>query len=611
MDNNVAGNIPTGDEQSEDNGEGPVIDELMQSPAVQVNNPGQADDEGTISSVQLKGFMETMMRSVNNLQSKIQSENAKLVEGLNSKIENNNKRLSEELRNTLRKEGEIWRAELTNKLAGEVKILRDDISKLRADTATEILSVSNCIDNACESLEGKINGHIGKAEKRLDRVDEEIRAKTKVLEMGLKQQAEATDNELKSLRQELSQDQQQNKVDFNSQLLAEKQARQATLVKMQKEIDGLREKLAMKTTGVLTNNNQIDNGPMMPMVQGDQVVASNTSNENQARSQSEVQTNRSCENGCKCNSTVQDDVNSIRLSDNQNIVHHGSLANCSPLSELTLPIFKDHATQVVGNFLKELDLYFELKGVSENLKLPLASKAIRDPFTKAWLSAEYHKIGTYDQFRKQVTQLLWNDQKQANIRCSIFQDKYDRNGGETLAEHYLRYVNLAANLYPPLSEYDLLGAITAHFPYDVQKCMISANLKSTQDALNLLGKLHAMDGENKTHEKHIREPKARELRRRENRHAGNGREEIRRAYNNVRHITYEQRPVNQRRSTYDRHTTRNPNQSRNDRAEGGPSHGRELNPHVAEFAPSDRSYREEANSESSDRTRRGSPRREN
>jgi hypothetical protein len=174
----------------------------------------------------------------------------------------------------------------------------------------------------------------------------------------------------------------------------------------------------MKTTGVLTNNIQIDNVPMMPVVQGDQVVASNINNENQAHSQSDIQANRNCENGCKCNSMVQDELNSIRLSDNQNIVHHGSLANCSPLSELTLPIFNDHATQVVGNFLKDLDLYFELKGVSENLKLPLASKAICDPFTKAWLSAGYYKIGTY-QFRKQVTQLLWNDKKQFNIQCIL------------------------------------------------------------------------------------------------------------------------------------------------------------------------------------------------
>jgi hypothetical protein len=62
-----------------------------------------------------------------------------------------------------------------------------------------------------------------------------------------------------------------------------------------------------------------------------------------------------------------------------------------------------------------------------------------------------------------------------------------------LAAHYLRYVNLAANLHPPSSEFDLLGALTAHYPYEVQKCMISANLKLNQDALTLLGKLQAME----------------------------------------------------------------------------------------------------------------------
>jgi predicted phage gp36 major capsid-like protein len=61
-------------------------------------------------------------------------------------IENNNKK-SEELSNKLSKEGENLRAELTNKLSGEVKVLRDDMGKIRADTATEISSVSNCIDN--------------------------------------------------------------------------------------------------------------------------------------------------------------------------------------------------------------------------------------------------------------------------------------------------------------------------------------------------------------------------------------------------------------------------------------------------------------------------------
>ena len=101
-------------------------------------------------------------------------------------------------------------------------------------------------------------------------------------------------------------------------------------------------------------------------------------------------------------------------------VNPGLLACCSSLNELTLPIFSDHTTQVIGNFLKDLDLHFDLKGVAKSLKLPLAARAVQDRFTKAWLSAEYYKLDTYQNFSTQVTQLLWNDQKQSSIRCKIF-----------------------------------------------------------------------------------------------------------------------------------------------------------------------------------------------
>jgi len=142
-------------------------------------------------------------------------------------------------------------------------------------------------------------------------------------------------------------------------------------------------------------------------------------------------------------------------------VNPGLLAGCSSRSEL---IYSDHITQVIGNFLEGFSsLFINLKGVSESLKLPLAARAVQDPFTKTWLSAEYYKLGTYENFRTHVTQLLWKDQKQSSIRCKIFQDKYGRNGEEKLAADYLRYVNLAANLHPPLSEDDLLGALTAHY----------------------------------------------------------------------------------------------------------------------------------------------------
>jgi len=42
--------------------------------------------------------------------------------------------------------------------------------------------------------------------------------------------------------------------------------------------------------------------------------------------------------------------------------------------------------------MRDLDMYFEIKQVPENLKLPLVLRAIKDPFAQNWVSSEYHNI---------------------------------------------------------------------------------------------------------------------------------------------------------------------------------------------------------------------------
>ena len=619
---NIAGNETLGNKGSEAQTEVQIGGEEEQSPDNQVNNPEKSDDNVVMFSKLLERFMESVREGFDNLKSEIHSDNTKLAENLNAKIqaenvrlveqiESNNKRLSEALTKQFRQENEKLRAELASKLEGEVTKFQDAMDKLRSDTAIEILSVSNSMEGVCEKLDERLTGHIGETDRRIDRITEELKTKTKVLEIDLGRHVKNTDSDMQSLRQELIQVKQQINTDIsdkiavcNSQIVAEKQEYHSKFLKVNQEIDKLKERLSVNLTGDKTINNCNDNNdcPMIMLAndgnQGGTVSVVSTSN--QTSDQRSLNVSRACENVCKCGNTVQGEVNSVKVSDNQVNVNPGLLAGCScSLNELTLPIYSDHATQVIGNFLKDLDLYFELKGGAESLKLPLAARAVQDPFTKAWLSAEYYKLGTYENFRTQVTQLLWNDQKQSSIRCKIFQDKFDRNGEETLAAHYLRYVNLAANLHPPLSEYDLLGALTAHYPYEVQKCMISANLKSNQEALTLLGKLQAMDEERKAHKENGLETKQRDFRKRENKQAGNNREENRREYNQtVRHITYDRRQVYPPRSPYNRRATQHHRgQNYNDRTEGSTTSNRQLNPQVSEFHPTARSSRSDPNSE--------------
>jgi len=91
---------------------------------------------------------------------------------------------------------------LSSKLEGEVTKFKKAVDKLRSDTAIEILSVSNSMEGVCEKLDDRLTGHVEETDRHLDRITEELKAKTKVLEIDLGRHVENTDSDIES-RQEL------------------------------------------------------------------------------------------------------------------------------------------------------------------------------------------------------------------------------------------------------------------------------------------------------------------------------------------------------------------------------------------------------------------------
>jgi hypothetical protein len=167
------------------------------------------------------------------------------------------------------------------------------------------------------------------------------------------------------------------------------------------------------------------------------------------------------------------------------------------LGDIPLPAFNDNNKQNIAQFLAELDQYFVLKAVLEDLKLPVALKAIKDDYTKQWSLTIYKDLKDYEHLKVAVTELLWNQNTQANARCAFYQDKYDRTVDLSMSAHFLRYSVMAANLTPRLSDVDTINAISGHFAPYVQRALLSANVHTVQDALNFLNKLESIEaGEN-------------------------------------------------------------------------------------------------------------------
>jgi hypothetical protein len=150
---------------------------------------------------------------------------------------------------------------------------------------------------------------------------------------------------------------------------------------------------------------------------------------------------------------------------------------------LTLPSFTDSSKQVPLHFISDLDLYFRLKQSPDHLKLPLTYRAVQEPIAKQWLSSTWDKLSNYVEFRKWFTDLLWNPNRQAGIRSQIYLDKHTQNSGESYVDHYIRYANLASSLDPPMTDMDLLSALTSRYEPRVQQGLVCGKFKCTQDVL--------------------------------------------------------------------------------------------------------------------------------
>ena len=111
----------------------------------------------------------------------------------------------------------------------------------------------------------------------------------------------------------------------------------------------------------------------------------------------------------------------------------------------------------------------------------------------------YGELKSYDDFKKAFTELLWDRTQQSEIRCWVYQDQFNCRSVESLSKHYVRYANMASILSQVMSDLDLLGAMITHYEPRIQNCLISANLKSTQDALAFLTKLQSLEYSREQH----------------------------------------------------------------------------------------------------------------
>jgi hypothetical protein len=297
---------------------------------------------------------------------------------------------------------------------------------LRKDTEKELSNINDNINTVSVNIGESLNVHVSNTMKELADSEREINQRSRALVKEINDHKLQVDGTVESIEQRLA----QTKEEVNSRVeslasevkaistafLADKQNTISEFHKVNLAVSQIEAKIAASATPHHSSP-----------VRAEDVGQSNSKTTGLQTSQSE-HANSISVNGlstCSASACAASVINVTDSACNENVSEVSVVTpnGYNNLEEFSLPKFKSSAKQVVTHFVRELDEYFSVRKTPTELKLPLSFKAIEDPFAKQWFTTVYKTVGTYENFKTDFTKLLWGQTRQAQIRCSIYQDR--------------------------------------------------------------------------------------------------------------------------------------------------------------------------------------------
>ncbi|PNF31608.1 hypothetical protein B7P43_G18000 [Cryptotermes secundus] len=113
--------------------------------------------------------------------------------------------------------------------------------------------------------------------------------------------------------------------------------------------------------------------------------------------------------------------------------------------------------------------------------------------SKQWVEAVSRNLADYDSFKKEFLNSWWSAARQSLSKCNLYQAKYNRQSGLSLSGHFLKYATMASYLDPRPSDPEIIEAVRYHFPVGVQRAMLTNQLKTIGDTLDLLRRVEVLE----------------------------------------------------------------------------------------------------------------------
>jgi hypothetical protein len=427
------------------------------------------------------------------LQNKVAASNSELQESVRAAIKSE----TEKLIKRFELENERLNKEFSERLHSEVMKCTHLIGQVQKDTEAELVAVKKNIQAASAGLEDRMDQHSSQTNSILDELTSRVivnRSEVDTNVNKLEKRVASLDREIGQVKDAIRENnddmkkQQKENVELITQRAnKEKLENESQFARLHSEIKALKSRVSEKERVVRTADSaeSCEAGNPVPLSPTAVGMVDNVNSVEQ------VSVNTSC--ACMSSSCKVCEKNGVNASNVAVTEGHSSASSYLSNSDFPLPLF-DESSDVNPVFhLRQLDEFMKLKGIPKACQLAVAYRSLAGSLSRQWAETVSHQLSDYESFRQAFMDTWWSPSQQSLVRCSLYQGKYNRQSNLSLSAYFLKYTTMATYLDPRPTDAEIIEAIRYHFPISIQRAMLSTQLRSMGEALDLLKRIEVME----------------------------------------------------------------------------------------------------------------------
>jgi hypothetical protein len=431
----------------------------------------------------LAGIMDAIQQTRDSLKEDLATNNEKLQANVRKELADNNEKLQENFRSEIDKIREQMKnenkalinrfdnlnkqtvKEFTGKLETKSRWLTNLVSQAQKETEQELVGFKRQLQTISSDLQEKL---------------EQANSSTQVLIEELANQVEERQSEMNTKLQEVGQEvssEIERQKEGNNQTTIEQKLElvSAKLVALENKVSEQRPAVVAEQLPDCHNNMPSPSG----VVPRDAPVTAVQIDGNRA---------------CSCQSTTcQECMSSYNSSCRMNVGNTQQVSSFLSSSELPLPLFDESKENNPVCHIRQLDEFMQFRGIPKALQLAVAYRSMDGQMSKQWAETASWNLKEYQDFRRAFLRVWWSSSQQSLVKCRLYQGKYNRNSGLSLSAYFMQQATTASYLEPKLTDSEIVEAIRFHYPIHIQRAMLSNQLHSISEALDLLKRVEVME----------------------------------------------------------------------------------------------------------------------